>query len=84
MTSLLEPDHPEHVTRRGEMPLLELAQGSVWTLEFACFVLILIDLSLLRLRRESVFLRSIVAKKLAGFARARSVRPPPAAALLTA
>jgi len=84
MSSLLEPEHSEHVTRRGEMPLLELAQGAVSPLEFACFALLLVDLSFLLLRRSSVFLRPIAVKKLSGFAKALIVRPPPTAALLTA
>jgi hypothetical protein len=84
MSSLMDPEHPEHIVRRGEMPLLELAQGAVSALDLACFLLLFIDLSFLRRRLAIVFLRRRTVSTLSGFARALFVRPPPATALLTA
>jgi hypothetical protein len=71
----------EHVVRRGEMPLLQLAHDTAALLDFGMLaVLFLIGFAVLFSRLSRFTLRGSARKLMDGFIRTAGVRPPPFAA----
>ncbi|HEU4637022.1 MAG TPA: hypothetical protein VFS41_12635 [Edaphobacter sp.] len=70
----------EHVVRRSEMPLLQVASGTATAfLDLGVLaVLLLIGFAVLFSRLSRFSLRVAVRKIMAGFVRTAGVRPPPA------
>ena len=86
MAGLLEgehAEHAEHVTRRGEMPLLDFHQGDA-ELNLTIFAFLFVDLLFLSALRSRFVSRFQTVRLLKGFAKTFGMRPPPVALFATA
>jgi hypothetical protein len=82
LVAMAAPLEDEHPVRRGEMPVLHLDHISQAPLDaVALSALLLLGIAFLATRLSRLVPPSYSRTLLAGFARASSVRPPPAAML---